>query len=143
MNRKKFEDLPGETDSEKYSSISISEGANVDILDLKKVHDLYDIRVVLYFEKDLAENSTYEKDLVDFAGHDEDMRPFIEVEKFIRFGKENDPTFENRLSEFPLVIKIISTGEIVSGNKKIRYVKGLMPFLDDFDVDEEPGPVIG
>ena len=143
MNRKKFEDLPGETDSGKYSSISISEGANVDILDLKKIHDLYDIRVVLYFEKDLAENSTYEKDLVDFAGHDEDMRPFIEVEKFIKFGKENDPTFENRLSEFPLTIKVISTGEITLENKKIKYVKGLMPFLEDFDVDEEPGPVIG
>jgi hypothetical protein len=143
MNRKKFEDLPGGTDREKYASISISEGADVDILDLKKVHDLYDIRVVLYFEKDLAESSTYEKDLVDFAGHDEDMRPFIEVEKFISFGKENDPTFENRLSEFPLMIKIISTGEIVSDNKKVRYVKGLMPFLDDFDVNEEPGPVIG
>ena len=143
MNRKKFENIPGETDMEKYASISISEGANVDILDLKNVHDLYDIRVVLYFEKDLAENSTYEKDLVDFAGHDEDMRPFIEVEKFIKFGKENDPTFENRLSEFPLTIKVISTGEITSENKKFRYVKGLMPFLDDFDVDEEPGNVIG
>ena len=143
MNRKKFEELPGETDREKFASISVSEGADVDILELKKVHDIYDIRVVLYFEKDLAENSTYEKDLVDFAGHDEDMRPFIEVEKFIKFGKENDPTFENRLSEFPLMIKIITTGEIVSGNKEIRYIKGLMPFLDDFDVDEEPGPVIG
>ncbi|MBN1431221.1 MAG: hypothetical protein JW931_00435 [Methanomicrobiaceae archaeon] len=143
MKRKKFDDLPGSTDEEKYSSISIKEGAKLDILDLKKIHDTYNIRIVVYFEKDLAENSTYEKDLVDFAGHDEDMRPFIEVEKFIQFGIENDPTFKSRLDEFPLMIRIISTGEMESENKKVRYVKGLMPFLDDFDVDADPGPVIG
>ena len=143
MNRKKFEDLSGETDEEKFSSISITKGADVNILDLKKIHDIYGIRVVLYFEKDLAENSTYEKDLVDFADYADDMRPFIEVGKFIKFGTESDPTFKDRLSEFPLMIKIVSTGETDSGKKKIRYVKGLMPFLDDFDVNDEPGPVIG
>lgn len=143
MKRKKFGDLAGDTDEEKYSSLGVEKGAELDILDLKKIHDTYDLKVVLYFEKDLAENSTYEKDLADFAGYDEEMRPFIEVEKFIKFGTETDPTFEGRLSEFPLMITIISTGIIDSGEKKIRYIKGLMPFLDDFDVDQEAGPVIG
>lgn len=142
MKRKKFEDLAGETDEERYNSLGVKKGAKLDILDLKKIHDMYNLRAVLYFEKDLAENSTYEKDLTDFAGFDEDMRPFIEVEKFIQFGTENDPTFKGRLSEFPLMITIISTGIIDLGEKKIRYIKGLMPFLDDFDVDQEPGPVI-
>lgn len=143
MKKKNFDALPGETEEEKFGSISIKKGERLDILDLKRIHDQYGIEVVLYFEKDLAENSTYERDLVDFAGYAEDMRPFIGVEKFIRFGTENDPTFRGRLTEFPLMIKILSTGIIESGNKKIRFVKGLMPFLDDFDVDEAPGPVIG
>jgi len=143
MKRKKFEELAGNTDEEKYSSMGVEKGAKLDILDLKKIQDSYNVRAVLYFEKDLAEKSTYEKDLTDFACYDEDMRPFIEVEKFIKFGTENDPTFKGRLSEFPLMITIISTGMIDSGEKKVRYIKGLMPFLDDFDVEQEPGPVIG
>lgn len=142
MKKKQFENLAGETDEEKYNSLSVKKGGKTDILDLKKIHDLYDIEVVLYFEKDLAKNSTYEKDLSDYSGYEDDMRPFIEIEKFIKFGRENDPTFEGRLSEFPLMITIISTGIIDSAGKKIRYIKGLMPFLDEFDVDEVPGPVI-
>lgn len=143
MKKKSFDQLPGNTDEEKFASLSIEKDGMVDLLELKKIHDTYDILAVLYFEKDLALNSTYEKDLEDFAGHDEDMRPFIEVGKFIRFGTENDPTFSSRLSEFPLMIKIVNTGEIESGNGKKKYIKGLMPFLDDFDVDQEPGPYIG
>jgi hypothetical protein len=143
MKRKNFDALPGGTDEEKFGSISVEKGELLDLLDLKKIHDEYGIEVVLYFDKDLAENSTYEKDLEDFAGIDDDMRPFIVVEKFISFGTENDPTFEGRLTEFPLMIRILSTGVIDPESKKIRYIRGLMPFLDDFDVDQAPGPVIG
>ena len=141
--KKTFDTLPGATDEEKFLSILVKPGEQLDILELNKIHDDYGVVVVLYFEKELAENSTYEKDLVDFAGHDDDMRPFIEVEKFISFGTENDPTFKNRLKEFPLIIKVLSTGVIAGEGKKTRYIKGMMPFLDDFDVDQEPGPVIG
>ncbi len=143
MKKKKFETLPGNTDEEKFSSIHVIGGEKLDVLVLKKIRDQYGVEVVLYFEKDLAENSTYEKDLADFDGYEDDMRPFIEVEKFLNFGMENDPTFKARLTEFPLMIKIVSTGTIDSGGHKTRYVKGLMPFLDEFDVDESPGPVIG
>lgn len=143
MNRKNFADLPGGSDKEKFTSLSVENDARIDILDLKKIGDEYGVEVVVYFEKDLAENSTYEKDLVDFGGDDEEMRPFITAEKFIKFGTETDPTFESRLTEFPLMVRIISTGERQEEGESVKYIKGLMPFLDDFDVDSEPGPFIG
>jgi hypothetical protein len=43
------------------------------------------------------------------------------------------------MREFPLMIKIVTTGEMqtkMSGS--VRYITGLMPFLDELDVDKEP-----
>ena len=144
MKRKSLDTVKGENLEEKMKNLGIIKGKEADVLELNKLHALYNLEIVLYFEKDLAENSTYEKDLNDFANENEFGRPFIVAEKFIAFGKENDPSFENRLSEFPLMIKIIEFGErTTKNNSKQKYVKGLMPFLDEFDVDAEPGPVIG
>ncbi|MBP2132262.1 hypothetical protein J2128_000183 [Methanomicrobium sp. W14] len=144
MAGKSIDYAKGKNLEEKLEKIGAVKGKECNVLDLNRLSKKYDLEVVLYFEKELAENSTYEKDLADFAGDDEFGRPFIAASRFLEFGKENDPTFEQRLKEFPLMIKIIDYGEITSeeGSKKI-YVKGLMPFLDEFDVDKEPGPFIG
>ncbi len=144
MKRKSLDTLKGDSLEEKLKNLGIKAGEETDVIELEKISFIYGLEAVLYFEKDLAENSTYEKDLIDFAGEDEFGRPFINAASFIKFGKENDPSFENRLSEFPLLIKIISFGEreTEDGSKK-KYIKGLMPFLDEFDVDKEPGPFVG
>ncbi|MFY9801177.1 MAG: hypothetical protein WAK10_08010, partial [Methanoregula sp.] len=67
-------------------------------------------------------------------------RPYIRVGSFLRFTRENDPSFEQTMREFPLMIEIVAIGEMqepVSG-KTIRYITGLMPFLDELDVDADP-----
>lgn len=143
MKRKSFETIKGKTPEEKINNLGVAKGKEKNVLELNMLYESYGLEIVLYFEKDLAESSTYEKDLVSFADDDEFARPFIIADKFIQFGKENDPTFENRLKEFPLMIKIVDFGERITkdGSKKV-YIKGLMPFLDEFDVDKEPGPFI-
>ncbi|MBN2733455.1 MAG: hypothetical protein JXQ82_01160 [Methanomicrobiaceae archaeon] len=144
MKRKSLDTVKGENPEDKLKNLGIVKGKEISVLELNGLYQKYGIEIVLYFEKELAENSTYEKDLIDFADDNEFGRPFIVANKFIEFGKENDPSFESRLSEFPLMITIIDIGKrkTESGSKKL-YIKGLMPFLDDFDVNEEPGPVIG
>lgn len=144
MKKKSLDTVKGENTEDKLNNLGFVKGKKVNVLDLNALYPKYGIETVLYFEKELAENSTYEKDLVSFADENEFGRPFIVSNKFIEFGKENDPSFENRLIEFPLLITILDIGERIteSGSKKV-YIKGLMPFLDDFDVDKEPGPVVG
>ncbi|MDD1681049.1 MAG: hypothetical protein LUQ35_05515, partial [Methanoregula sp.] len=60
---------------------------------------------------------------------------------FLRFTKENDPSFEQTLQEFPLMVDIVSSGITLNGSD-IPVVTGLMPFLDEIDVNSplpEPG----
>ncbi|MDD3976655.1 MAG: hypothetical protein PHI15_00700 [Methanomicrobium sp.] len=144
MKKRSLDALKGENLEDKLKTIGIIKGEESDVLELDKLGKKYGLEIILYFEKDLAINSTYEKDLIDFKDEDEFGRPFISAERFLKFGQENDPTFENRLTEFPLMITIAEFGERINddGSKK-NYIKGLMPFLDEFDVDKEPGPVIG
>ena len=119
-------------------TLGIIVGRKADVRKLGEIADAFGIEAVVYFEKDLAETSTYETDLKDFSGDDEFNRPFILANSFIKFGSENDPSFMSRLKEFPLMISIIEVSERRDGSSVIPYIKGLMPFLDEFDVDAEP-----
>jgi hypothetical protein len=44
------------------------------------------------------------------------------------------------MREFPLMIEIVTIGEIQSPNfgTTICYISGLMPFLDELDIDVDP-----
>ena len=143
MKRRSLDTVKGATFEEKMNSLSITVGKPTDVMELIKLKKLFGIDIVLYFEPELADNSTYEKDLADFAADDEFERPFIAAEKFVEFGKENDPTFEGRLKEFPLMVTVHSFGERkTESGTPVKYIKALMPFLDEFDVNKDIGPVI-
>jgi hypothetical protein len=67
------------------------------------------------------------------------MAPYITIESFLRFTRENDPSFEQTMREVPLMIEIVNIGEMQSpGYGALRYISGLMPFLDELDVDADP-----
>ena len=139
MKRKNFADLPGDTTEEKFSSMGIIKGKSYDVLDLRRKGILFSVEVILYFEPELAGNSSYEKDLADFADEPVEGRPFVPVDFFLNFGEENDPTFKGRLKEFPLMIEVVDFGSVRGpGGGDSYYIKGVMPFLDEFDVDVEP-----
>jgi hypothetical protein len=136
--------LQGSTPEEKLGLLGLAPGKQVDIRTLGSLANTYGIEIVLFFEKDLACNRTLESVREEYRSVSEFERPFITVGSFLEFTRENDPSFEQTIQEFPLMIEIVSYGERPAGadNPPVFFVTGLMPFLDELDVDA-PLPVPG
>jgi hypothetical protein len=132
-----WEALPGKTSEEKLHSLGIMKDTMLDIRMLDEISRMYGIEVFLFFEEDLARTRTLESVLTEFDVFPEYGRPYVSIGNFLRFTRENDPSFEQTMREFPLMIEIVTTGEIQSpgDGTATRYVTGLMPFLDELDVD--------
>ncbi len=115
------------------TTFAVAPGEKVDILELEELGSRYGIAMYLYFEEDLARNSTLQKDMDDFEAVPEYERPFIRLEKFIAFAASQDPTFRDKLKELPLILEVIACGEIALAGTHHRYITTLMPFLDDME----------
>jgi len=135
-----WEALPGKTPGEKLRALGAIEGSMLDIRLLDEISRKYDVEVYLFFEEDLARTRTLESVLEEFDPVPEFGRPYVTVGSFLRFTRENDPSFERTMREFPLVIEIVNTGEMQSKQygTTVRFIAGLMPFLDEMDVDTDP-----
>jgi hypothetical protein len=134
-----WEAVPGKTPAEKLGSLGIMEGWNLDIRMLDEMSRRYDIEVFLFFEEDLARTRTLESVLEEFDIFPEYGRPYVSIGNFLRFTRENDPSFEQTMREFPLMIEIVTTGEMESpkDGRPVPYITGLMPFLDELDVNSQ------
>ena len=135
-----WEALPGKTQDEKLSSLGVTKDRMLDIRMLDEISRTYGIEIFLFFEEDLARTRKLESVLKEFEIFPEFGRPYIRIGSFLRFTRENDPSFEQTLREFPLMVEIVDIGEIQQpgqGNA-IHYITGLMPFLDELDVDGDP-----
>jgi hypothetical protein len=129
--------LRGSTLPEKLASIGIERGRMLDIRNLDAIGRDYGIGIYLFFEKKLATTRTLADVQAEYRDVPEYERPYVRVDRFLRFTKENDPSFNQTLEEFPLMIEIVAVGEMsdaVTG-RPTPFVTGLMPFLEDFDVD--------
>lgn len=138
-NMAAWEALPGKTYEEKLQSLGSMEDKVLDIRMLDEISRKYGIEVFLFFEEDLARTRTLESILKEFEIIPEYGRPYVSIGCFLRFTRENDPSFEQTMREFPLMIEIVTTGEMQSpkDGTPTRYITGLMPFLDELDVDGE------
>jgi len=132
--------LPGATPAEKLATIGIAVKKSVDIRKLGTIAENYGLAVYLFFEEDLARNRSLASVLAEFEDVPGYERPVILVESFLRFTQENDPSFEQTMDEFPLMVEIIAIGEAIFGNDPVPapYVTCLMPFLDELDLNAEP-----
>ena len=132
--------LPGKTPAEKLGSLGVTMDGTLDIRLLDEISRMYGIEVILFFEEDLARSRTLESVLEEFDIFPEYGRPYITIGSFLRFTRENDPSFEQTMREFPLMIEIVTIGERQSPDPgtTIHYISGLMPFLDELDVDSDP-----
>lgn len=137
-----WETLPGKTYDEKLNSLGIIRNKKLDIRMLDETSRKYNIEIFLFFEEDLARTRKLESVLEEFDVFPEYGRPYIRIGSFLRFTRENDPSFEQTMREFPLMIEIVTTGELQSpsGGSPLCYITGLMPFLDELDMDA-PSPV--
>jgi hypothetical protein len=136
--------LPGSTSKEKLQVLGVENDTHVDIRRLDEISRKYGVTVYLFFEEDLARNRSLTTVLEEFDTVPVFERPFISVPDFIRFTRENDPSFEQTLNEFPLMVEIVSSGTDLVGTDGTgtAVITGLMPFLDEMDVDAplpEPG----
>jgi len=133
---KAWSTLGGTTPVEKLGSLGVFEGRTLDVRFLDEIARTYGVSVILFFEEDLARTCTLESLEQDFASVGEFERPFIAVSSFLSFTRENDPSFEQTMREFPLMVEIVTVGETCLKNgKAVPYVAGLMPFLDELEVD--------
>ncbi len=132
--------LKGSTFPEKMASIGVESGRMLDIRNLDKIGRDYGIGIYLFFEKDLATTRTISEVQEMYRAVPEYERPYIRVDRFLKFTKTNDPSFEQTIEEFPLMIEITAVGEMPgpAPGSTTPYVTGLMPFLDEFDVDIDP-----
>ena len=132
--------LRGTTLPEKLASIGIERGRMIDIRNLDAIGCDYGIGIYLFFEKKLATTRTLAEIHAEYRDVPEYERPYVRVDRFLRFTKENDPSFNQTLEEFPLMIEIVAVGEMsdAANGRPTPFVTGLMPFLEDFDVDVDP-----
>lgn len=135
-----WESLSGKTPEEKLGSLGLLEGRTVDIRMLDEISRKYEIEVFLFFEEDLARTRTLDSVMEEFDVFPEYGRPYVSIGSFLRFTRDNDPSFEQTMREFPLMIQIVNTGTMQSqkDGTLTRYITGLMPFLDELDVDADP-----
>jgi hypothetical protein len=135
--------VPGTTPTEKLGRLGLIPGTTVDIRKCASIADNYGISIWLFFEEDLARGQPLESVLAEYTGVPEYERPVILVESFLRFTRENDPSFEQTLEEFPLMVEIVATGERRGDDNGSTepFVTCLMPFLDELDLEaESPKP---
>jgi len=109
---------------------SLSTGMVVDIRALEQISVREPCEIIVYFEKDLAYNSTYEKDLREYGKFEEHERPFIPLPLFLEIQREMNPSFNDALSSIPLGVTIV---RIEQAGDKPRVI-GLLPFLDEMDM---------
>ncbi|MEN6443960.1 MAG: hypothetical protein ABFC71_09450 [Methanoregula sp.] len=135
--------LPGTTTFEKIASLGIVGGRQIDIRELDSISKKYGIVIYLFFEKELVHTHTIEQVIDQYRDVPEFERPYIPVDRFIEFTKENDPSFTRTMEEFPLMVEIVVIGDMHAepGAGEVPFVSGLMPFLDELDVDAGPPEV--
>jgi hypothetical protein len=135
-----WQGLVGSTPKEKLRGLGVEEGSTLDIRRLDEISRTYGITVYLFFENELARDRPLGEVIREFCSFPVYERPYITVPDFLRFTQENDPSFEQTLREFPLMVEIISAGETMAGadGSDVPVVTGLMPFLDELDVDAPP-----
>lgn len=104
-------------------------GMVADIRALEQISLRETCEIILYFEKDLAYNSTYDQDLKEYGKFKEHERPFIPLPLFLEIQREMNPLFDEAMRSIPLGVTIIRTEE--AGDK--LTVIGLLPFLDEMD----------
>ncbi|NMB79818.1 MAG: hypothetical protein GYA23_12075 [Methanomicrobiales archaeon] len=132
--------LAGATAEEKLGSLGLVPGRTVDVRTLGRIANTHNVEITLFFEDDLARNRTFESVKEEFGNFSEYERPYINVTSFLQFTRENGPSFEATMEAFPLMIEIVKTGEKLAekDHKPVLFATGLMPFLDEFDVNAPP-----
>ena len=119
---------PGEP--EEFKSIGLTAGARLPLGRLKDLQERHEFEAILYFDEDLARNSTLDADHGDFQIVPVQARPFMPLAVFLQVMAERDPEFARRMRDESPVVEVLETGTIDHYSGCVLctrpYVKGLL-----------------
>ncbi|HJJ56930.1 MAG TPA: hypothetical protein O0X40_01905 [Methanocorpusculum sp.] len=115
-------------------------GTSVDLLELRDLRRELHINVYLYMDAEIAASSTVKDDIAKYRLVDFDYRPVLEIEEWIKNMQKqmkqisgSSANIEQMLSEQPLCAEILEIGEIETPVGSRKYLKCLLPFLDEME----------
>ncbi len=119
---------PGEPEELGLTGLAV--GVRLGLDRLKDLQERHELEVILYFDEDLARNSTLDADYADFRIVPVQARPFMPLQVFLQVMTGHDPGFADSMRQEPPVVEVLETGTIdrYSGCVLCRrpYVKGLL-----------------
>ncbi len=136
MTTAAYEALTGTTPKVKLRPLGMIKGAKVDLAALAALPAKYGVAVYLFFEEEPARNVPLELVIRKYQNVSEDMRPYIRIEGFLQFIQENDPSFAQVMAKNPVMVTIVTVGQIAADPQAppLVYITGLMPLLDELQV---------
>ncbi len=115
---------------EELEQFGLAVGMRITLVELKNLQERYGFEAILYFDEDLARNSTLGDDAADFRILPVQARPFMPLAIFLQVMAKHDPEFTVRMQEEPPAVEILETGTSDSGSGCVQcikpYVKGLL-----------------
>lgn len=115
---------------EEFGSLGLAAGLRLPLDRLMELQERHAFEAILYFDEDLARNSTLDADYADFRIVPAQARPFMPLSMFLRMIKERDPEFARRMQEESLKVEILETGTIDRYSGCVHctkeYVKALL-----------------
>ncbi|MDK2891008.1 MAG: hypothetical protein PWR21_1640 [Methanoculleus sp.] len=119
---------PGEP--EELGALGLAAGARLGLDRLRDLQERHELEVILYFDADLARNSTLDADFADFQVVPVQARPFMPLQIFLRVMAEHDPGFVDRMRREPPAVEVLETGTFNRYPGCVQctrpYVKGLL-----------------
>ncbi|ABN58118.1 MULTISPECIES: hypothetical protein [Methanoculleus] len=93
-------------------AIGLAVGGRLGLDRLKDLQERRDVAIILYFDEDLARNSTLDSDYADFRIVPVQARPFMPLAVFLRVMTKHDPEFPDRMRREPPTVEVLETGTI-------------------------------
>jgi hypothetical protein len=119
---------PGEPEELEPTGLAV--GVRLGLDRLKDLQAHLELEVILYFDEDLARNSTLDADFADFRIVPVQARPFMPLAVFLQAMAEHDPGFADRMRREPPAVEVLETGTIDRYSGCVLctkpYVKGLL-----------------
>lgn len=114
---------------EEFEAIGLAAGVRLPLNRLKDLQERHGFEVILYFDEDLARNSTLDADYADFQIVPVQARPFMPLAIFLRVVAEREE-LARRIQAEPPVVEVLETGTIDRYSGCVhcvkQYVKGLL-----------------
>lgn len=117
-----------------------SAGENIDVLELKDLRDRERINVYLYMDEKIAKSSSVAVDIEKYRLTDIDFRPVLEINDWIKSMQKQmkqiaGPASDiyQMLKEQPLFAEVLEEGVVDTAVGQRRYLKCLLPFLDEME----------